>query len=212
MGLPQTNQVTFEDLSSHIHPANRDRAAFTATRAILGAYEIDFRILLSEDIRWVSARGLGNDVLEAADGVLILPSILSALPSDFSLASPIILPTASLAAPLICLAEPLIQSPSVVLQKFPSLSTSNARLVSRGVKVSALDPGDFRALDAHPAHQSLLIEDEGISIVFQRRGGKILGNALIDNDDRRAHADFPSLRATDVAYGLSAHQKHDISV
>src|SRR6185437_5274422 len=31
------------------------------TRAILGSYEIDFRILLSDDIRWVSARGLGND-------------------------------------------------------------------------------------------------------------------------------------------------------
>lgn len=62
-GLPQTNQVTFEDLSSRIHPADRDRvrAAFNATRAILGAYEIDFRILLGEDIRWVSARGLGND-------------------------------------------------------------------------------------------------------------------------------------------------------
>lgn len=62
-GLPQTEFVTFEDLSSRIHPADRDRvrAAFTATRAIVGAYEIDFRILLEEEIRWVSARGLGND-------------------------------------------------------------------------------------------------------------------------------------------------------
>ena len=47
-GLPQTNIVTFEHLSSRIHPADRDRvrAAFTATRAIVGSYEIDFRILL----------------------------------------------------------------------------------------------------------------------------------------------------------------------
>ena len=62
-GLPRTQSVTFEDLSSRIHPADRDRvrAAFTATRAVVGAYEIDFRILLGEDIRWVSARGLGND-------------------------------------------------------------------------------------------------------------------------------------------------------
>jgi two-component sensor histidine kinase len=28
---------------------------------MLGAYEIDFRILLGEHVRWVSARGLGND-------------------------------------------------------------------------------------------------------------------------------------------------------
>lgn len=62
-GLPETSDVTFEDLSSRIHPADRDRvrAAFTATRALVGAYEIDFRILLGEEIRWVSARGLGND-------------------------------------------------------------------------------------------------------------------------------------------------------
>jgi len=62
-GLPQTNEVTFEDLSSRIHPADRDRvrAAFTATRALVGAYEIDFRILLGEEVRWVSSRGLGSD-------------------------------------------------------------------------------------------------------------------------------------------------------
>ena len=62
-GLPHSDTVTFEDLSAHIHPADRDRvrAAFTATRAIVGPYEIDFRILIGEIIRWISARGLGND-------------------------------------------------------------------------------------------------------------------------------------------------------
>ena len=62
-GLPQSDSVTFEDLSEHIHPADRDRvrAAFTATRAIVGPYEIDFRVMIGEVIRWISARGLGND-------------------------------------------------------------------------------------------------------------------------------------------------------
>lgn len=62
-GLPQSDTVTFEDLSEHIHPADRDRvrAAFTATRAIVGSYEIDFRVMLGEVVRWISARGLGND-------------------------------------------------------------------------------------------------------------------------------------------------------
>lgn len=62
-GLPQSDYVTFEDLSAHIHPADRDRvrAAFTATRAIVGAYEIDFRVMIGDVIRWISARGLGND-------------------------------------------------------------------------------------------------------------------------------------------------------
>ncbi|MDI1284256.1 MAG: hypothetical protein PSV46_07660 [Reyranella sp.] len=38
-GIPRGIEVKFEDLSAHIHPADRDRvrAAFTATRAIVGS-------------------------------------------------------------------------------------------------------------------------------------------------------------------------------
>lgn len=62
-GLPFKTEVKFEDLSAQIHPADRDRvrAAFMATRGIVGAYEIDFRILVGDEIRWISARGLGDD-------------------------------------------------------------------------------------------------------------------------------------------------------
>lgn len=62
-GLANNAGVKFEDLSAHIHPADRDRvrAAFVATRGIVGPYEIDFRIMVDEEIRWVSARGLGDD-------------------------------------------------------------------------------------------------------------------------------------------------------
>lgn len=62
-GVPRNDSVTFEDLSAHIHPADRDRvrAAFAATRGIVGPYEIDFRVVVQEDIRWISARGQGDD-------------------------------------------------------------------------------------------------------------------------------------------------------
>lgn len=62
-GVPLRSDVTFDELSSHIHPADRDRvgAAFNATRAIVGPYEIDFRIIVDELVRWVSARGQGDD-------------------------------------------------------------------------------------------------------------------------------------------------------
>ena len=63
-GLPWSGSVTFEELSAHIHPADRDRvrAAFAATRAVLGPYESDFRIIAGEEIRWIAARGQGEDV------------------------------------------------------------------------------------------------------------------------------------------------------
>ena len=62
-GLPWAERVTFEELSTHIHPADRDRvrAAFSATRSVAGSYEIDFRICLGDEVRWISARGQGAD-------------------------------------------------------------------------------------------------------------------------------------------------------
>jgi two-component sensor histidine kinase len=62
-GLPWTREVQFETLSAHIHPADRDRvrAAFLATRSVAGPYEIDFRIVLGHEVRWISARGQGAD-------------------------------------------------------------------------------------------------------------------------------------------------------
>src|SRR5579859_7686040 len=64
-------KVTFEILSKNIHPADleRVRSAFAATRAVVGAYEIDFRILTGSDIRWISARGQGDDA-DIADRIM----------------------------------------------------------------------------------------------------------------------------------------------
>lgn len=62
-GVEPRGDLRFEDLSERIHPADRDRVreAFNATRAIVGQYETDFRILIGPDVRWVSARGQGSD-------------------------------------------------------------------------------------------------------------------------------------------------------
>ncbi len=62
--VSQTDALRFEDLSARIHPADRDRvrAAFIAARGVDGRYETDFRILVEQEIRWISARGLGSDL------------------------------------------------------------------------------------------------------------------------------------------------------
>src|SRR3978361_326241 len=64
-------KITFDILSKNIHPADleRVRSAFAATRAVVGSYEIDFRILAGNDIRWISARGRGGDA-DIADRVM----------------------------------------------------------------------------------------------------------------------------------------------
>lgn len=62
-GLDWAPHVTFGELSEHIHPADRDRvrAAFAATRSVVGPYETDFRILVDDEVRWVASRGQGDD-------------------------------------------------------------------------------------------------------------------------------------------------------
>jgi two-component sensor histidine kinase len=63
-GLPlQDGFVTFETLSARIHPEDLDRvrAAFASTREMFGDYELEFRILRERDVRWIAARGRGDD-------------------------------------------------------------------------------------------------------------------------------------------------------
>lgn len=62
-GVPNTGSITFEILSARIHPEDLDRvrAAFAATRDMVGSYETDFRILHESETRWISARGRGAD-------------------------------------------------------------------------------------------------------------------------------------------------------
>lgn len=62
-GVPSGGPVTFEDLSAHIHPKDLDRvrAGFDATRSVVGPYEIDFRVVVDNEERWISARGQGDD-------------------------------------------------------------------------------------------------------------------------------------------------------
>ncbi|WP_228461901.1 sensor histidine kinase [Paracoccus liaowanqingii] len=62
-GIEDHAALTFESLSGKIHPAdrNRVRAAFAATRALVGSYEIDFRTVHGSEVRWISARGKGDD-------------------------------------------------------------------------------------------------------------------------------------------------------
>jgi len=62
-GLERADSIEFEELSANIHPADRDRvrAAFIATGSVEGPYEIDFRIIVGDEILWISARGQGAD-------------------------------------------------------------------------------------------------------------------------------------------------------
>lgn len=66
-GISADLPLTFEMLSEKIFPADRDtvNAAFAASRAMVGTYEIDFRTLTGPHIRWISARGQGSEAASA---------------------------------------------------------------------------------------------------------------------------------------------------
>lgn len=55
--------LTFDSLTLHIYPPDVEhmKALIEATRHKPGPYEIDFRIMRSDEVRWVNARGLGAD-------------------------------------------------------------------------------------------------------------------------------------------------------
>ena len=63
--------ITFEILSKRIHPDDRERvrSGFAAALSVVGAYEIDFRVLIGDDIRWISARGQAADI-DVADRLM----------------------------------------------------------------------------------------------------------------------------------------------
>ena len=62
-GVPMAVNVSFRELSARVHPADLDRvrAAFSATRAVLGRFEIDFRVLVEDKVRWIAVRGQGDE-------------------------------------------------------------------------------------------------------------------------------------------------------
>src|SRR5580704_13475541 len=61
--LPMTGDLHFDDLFAQVQPEDvrRVKAAFARTRRTAGPYEIDFRVLHGGAIRWISARGRGDD-------------------------------------------------------------------------------------------------------------------------------------------------------
>ena len=60
--IPVGAPVTFEDLSSRIHPVDltRVRRELEAAQSVPGQYEIDFRVMIDDKVRWISARGCGG--------------------------------------------------------------------------------------------------------------------------------------------------------
>jgi two-component sensor histidine kinase len=62
-GVLRNGSLTTKTLSSRIQSSDLDevRIVLEATRRKPGPYEVDFRILRGDEVRWISARGLGAD-------------------------------------------------------------------------------------------------------------------------------------------------------
>lgn len=62
-GVEARDGITFKALSARVLPADLERVrnAFASTRDLSGGYELDFRVMVDDEIRWISSRGRGDD-------------------------------------------------------------------------------------------------------------------------------------------------------
>src|SRR5437867_4623490 len=73
------------------------------------------------------------------------------------------------------------------------------------------DSGDLRALDPHACHQALLVEDERVDVVLERRARERAGDTLVHHDDARADADLPALTLVEILDRGVRHQEERVA-
>src|SRR5262245_19212903 len=76
---------------------------------------------------------------------------------------------------------------------------------------SLIELGDLRPLDADAGHQPLLIEDERIDVLRDRRAGERPGEARIDDHDARTDAEFEAAAPVEIGQRLVVHEEERIA-
>src|SRR5262249_27356967 len=71
--------------------------------------------------------------------------------------------------------------------------------------------GDLRALHADTPHQTLLVENEGVDVALNGRGGEGLGKALVDGDDTGAYANLEAATLVEITQRRLGHEEHGIA-
>ena len=61
-----------------------------------------------------------------------------------------------------------------------------------------MDARDLRALNTDAGHQTFLVEDDGVDVVLQGRGGEGACDALVDDHDARSDPDLPTIQVNGV--------------
>ena len=72
-------------------------------------------------------------------------------------------------------------------------------------------PRDLRALNARTRHQALLVEDEGVDVLRERRAGDRLALPLVHQDDARPDPDLPAVAPVEVLERLVVHQEERVA-
>ena len=74
-----------------------------------------------------------------------------------------------------------------------------------------MDPGDLGPLQAETAHQAALVEEEGVDALVDGGGGERGGHSLIDDDEARAAADFPTAAAVEIPECRVVHHEQRVA-
>src|SRR4030095_1363535 len=73
------------------------------------------------------------------------------------------------------------------------------------------DLRDLRSLDPDAGHQPLLAEDEGVDIARERVRRHRLGDAGIDDDDARPHAELETTGRIELLQRLIVHEEERVA-
>src|SRR5262245_60347813 len=75
-----------------------------------------------------------------------------------------------------------------------------------------MDRGDLRALEPDAPHQALLIEDEGVDPLLQRRRRQVLAESRVEHDQARPRSELPAIALLQVRQRRLVHEEQRVPV
>src|SRR5262245_20885424 len=86
-----------------------------------------------------------------------------------------------------------------------------ARSILMALRLLRMDAGDLGAPDADAAHQTLLVEDEGVHALLDRRGREVLAESLVEDDQAGPRPQLEAFGLVEVGERVLVHEEEHVA-